>query len=943
MEKTPEVAKRQLRPRKTPVAPPDPVVDSDEEARGQRKRRKTTSRSVKKEKKPDEAEQASTHTDGDDVAAPGNDLDPQSNDGGKGKARSTTSKVKPTKAPKAKGEKKKKKARSVVKGDTGTVEEEEEDEVQDEQEEAAQNEEEEAEEPTKRVIKQKTSQASDEAAIEVELVGDPIEDAVARKRWPHRYQRKGTGSNFLGHVGSETPENLRARRHFSFAKVDGVIFELYDDAYVKAEDDKPDYICRIVEIFEGVDCKEYFTAQWFFRAEDTVLKQCGKMLDERRLFLSEDKNDNPLDCLGSKLKIVRVEPNIDLDAKSKSIPESGFYYDMSYSVAYSTFENLSTAIDVLKEASSVVSSESANKEKTDPEPSSRENKPLRLLDLYSGAGGMSTGLCLGAALSGVNLETTWAVDLNPFACDSLQRNHPRTQARNEKGDNFLELLKQWKKLVEEYNIDNEHTVDFSESEDSDSDEDNNAKLPKGVFEVAKLLNICYGDPQNTGEVGIKFMVRWKGYSSEHDSWEPIENLGDAKERIKEFVVNGYKQNILPLPGTVDVICGGPPCQGISGFNRFRNGENPLEDEKNRQLVVFMSIVDYLKPKFVLMENVVDILKFAKGFLGRYALGSLLKMNYQARLGLMAAGCYGLPQFRMRAFLFGALPSEMLPQFPLPTHNVVTRGGAPNEFENHIVALDVNADRTILKDELFLGDAISDLPVVTNKEHREEMPYGAGPTNDFQKYIRLSRREMLDKSFGDEDQEQKLLDHQPLRLNPDDYARVCKIPKKKGANFRDLEGVKVGPNNICYLDPDIARPLLPSGKPLVPDYAISHLKGKSQKCFGRLWWDETVPTVVTRAEPHNQTILHPNQDRVLTIRENARLQGFPDYYKFSGPLKERYIQVGNAVAVPVGRALGCALGRAFNKVKSDGPLFSLPARFSLLGPQADQDEVQEVQL
>jgi DNA (cytosine-5)-methyltransferase 1 len=107
---------------------------------------------------------------------------------------------------------------------------------------------------------------------------------------------------------------------------------------------------------------------------------------------------------------------------------------------------------------------------------------------------------------------------------------------------------------------------------------------------------------------------------------------------------------------VDVICGGPPCQGISGFNRFREPEDPLKDEKNQQLVVFMDIVDHLKPKFVLMENVVDILKFANEFLGRYALSRLVAMNYQARLGMMAAGCYGLPQFRMRAFLWGALPS-----------------------------------------------------------------------------------------------------------------------------------------------------------------------------------------------------------------------------------------------------------------------------------------------
>lgn len=92
---------------------------------------------------------------------------------------------------------------------------------------------------------------------------------------------------------------------------------------------------------------------------------------------------------------------------------------------------------------------------------------------------------------------------------------------------------------------------------------------------------------------------------------------------------------------------------MSGFNRFRNHQAPLEDIKNRQLIVYMDIIDFLKPKYVLMENVVDILKFAGGFLGRYAIGRLVAMNYQARMGMMAAGSYGLPQFRMRVFLWGA--------------------------------------------------------------------------------------------------------------------------------------------------------------------------------------------------------------------------------------------------------------------------------------------------
>jgi len=79
-----------------------------------------------------------------------------------------------------------------------------------------------------------------------------------------------------------------------------------------------------------------------------------------------------------------------------------------------------------------------------------------------------------------------------------------------------------------------------------------------------------------------------------------------------------------------------------------------------QLMVYMNIIDFLKPRYVLMENVVDILKFVGGFLGRYALGRLVAMNYQARMGMMAAGSYGLPQFRMRVFLWGALATEVRP-------------------------------------------------------------------------------------------------------------------------------------------------------------------------------------------------------------------------------------------------------------------------------------------
>ncbi|KAB2047277.1 hypothetical protein E1A91_A13G033900v1 [Gossypium mustelinum] len=159
--------------------------------------------------------------------------------------------------------------------------------------------------------------------------------------------------------------------------------------------------------------------------------------------------------------------------------------------------------------------------------------------------------------------------------------------------------------------------------------------------------------------------------------------------------------------------------------------------------------------------------------------------------------------------------------------------------------------------------------------------------------------------------------------------------------RDFPGVIVNSGNKVEWDPNVERVYLESGKPLVPDYAMSFVGGSSSKPFARLWWDETVPTVVTRAEPHNQAILHPVQDRVLSIRENARLQRFPDYYKLFGPVKERYIQVGNAVAVPVSRALGYALGLAYQGVVSnDEPLTKLPPRFPNISEKASSDSSQD---
>ncbi|KAL1315975.1 DNA (cytosine-5)-methyltransferase 1-like [Arachis hypogaea] len=784
------------------------------------------------------------------------------------------------------------------------------------------------------------------------FVGNRIPPNEARAKWPTRY--KGAVTNGK----TENGDVLKAKCHYRQATVDGVLFELNDHAYVKAGDGELNYIARIVEMFETVNGEQYFTAQWFYRAQDTVIKQHSELIDEKRVFMSDVQDDNPLNSIVSKVKIVQIPLDMDLKEKKKIIAPYDLYYDMKYTERYHTFSSLVTETRMESDGNSTVSSESGcpsqlndtviEKEETCPN-NVFDSSERTLLDLYSGCGAMSTGLCFGASISGIKLVTRWAVDINEHACKSLKLNHPETQVRNEPAEDFLNLIKAWAKLCEDLKFVGSDRIESSSIMDEDGANDEvddgheSSEKPSDSeeFEVERLLAICYGDPNNVKKPGIYFKVRWKGYDSSEDTWEPLDGLSDCKEVLKVFVKQGLKKKLLPLPGDVDFICGGPPCQGVSGFNRFRNYEDPLTDIKNKQLLVFMDIIEFLKPKYVLMENVVDILKFSGGFLGRYAIGRLVSMNYQARMGILAAGSYGLPQFRMRVFLWGTLFTERLPPYPLPTHEAVSRGAPPVEFEETTVAYDKN-ETCNLAEALLLGDAISDLPPVENDESQDERSYGTSARTEFQKYIRLSKSEILNNGSTSQSKVPRMLyDHRPLRLNNDDFDRVCQIPKKKGANFRDLPGVLVIGNKVEW-DPTVERVLLNSGKPLVPDYAMQFVRGTSSKPFGRLWWDEIVSTVVTRAEPHNQAIIHPKQDRVLTIRENARLQGFPDCYKLTGPIKERYIQVGNAVAVPVALALGYTFGLAYQGLSSDKPLTTLPFKYpnclaSLSSSQVDNND------
>ena len=104
-------------------------------------------------------------------------------------------------------------------------------------------------------------------------------------------------------------------------------------------------------------------------------------------------------------------------------------------------------------------------------------------------------------------------------------------------------------------------------------------------------------------------------------------LAQAKEQAAKL--DAETVATLPAPGEVDFLCGGPPCQGYSGMNRFNKGTWSLV--QNSMVMAYLSYADFYRPRYFLLENVRNFVSHNKSHAFRLTLRSLLDMGYQARL------------------------------------------------------------------------------------------------------------------------------------------------------------------------------------------------------------------------------------------------------------------------------------------------------------------------
>lgn len=271
----------------------------------------------------------------------------------------------------------------------------------------------------------------------------------------------------------------------------------------------------------------------------------------------------------------------------------------------------------------------------------------------------------------------------------------------------------------------------------------------------------------------------------------------------------------------------------------------------------------------------------------------------------------------------AAPGEVLPLYPEPTHCFSPRAIQltvmvdDKKFESNITRLSSAPLRTIT-----VRDSMSDLPEIRNGASNDEISYGGDAISHFQRQIRGSQYQPV------------LRDHICKEMNPIVAVRMRYIPLAPGSDWRDLPNIEVRlpdgtyTKKLAYTHHDKkngrssngdlrgvcscaeSKPCDPADRQfntLVP-WCLPHTGNRHNHwagLYGRLEWDGYFSTTITNPEPMGKQgrVLHPEQHRVVSVRECARSQGFPDTYRFYGNILDKHRQVGNAVPPPLSTAIG----------------------------------------
>lgn len=344
-------------------------------------------------------------------------------------------------------------------------------------------------------------------------------------------------------------------------------------------------------------------------------------------------------------------------------------------------------------------------------------------------------------------------------------------------------------------------------------------------------------------------------------WLPMESM-EIDQAIKK-----YKEKLIGLRGSVDLVAGGPPCQGFSMAGR-RN-EN---DQRNNLIKSYIDFIKIIKPKILFFENVKGFtLEFKKNKdkgkeYSSYVEKALNRAGYFVKGELVNFGEYGVPQKRTRFILVGVRKDLTNASKELAVSFFTTLKDNKHEFlEGKNLTVTTN-----------LKDAISDLLKSNGlEESPDTKSFQAGTYSKIKSSYQTLMRDGIKNRIADSHRFPK---HRPDIIEKFSVIlKTCRKNKDIDAKIRERFNIKK--HTIIPLDEN-----------------------------------DKSPTITTLPDDY----IHYSEPRILTVREYARIQSFPDWFQFQGKYTTggkrrtqevpRYSQIGNAIPPLFGEQSGLVLKR-----------------------------------
>lgn len=334
-----------------------------------------------------------------------------------------------------------------------------------------------------------------------------------------------------------------------------------------------------------------------------------------------------------------------------------------------------------------------------------------------------------------------------------------------------------------------------------------------------------------------------------DTWLPAcssfrANFPDATV-LNAAVSRESIAKVLNEVGDVDVVIGGPPCQGFS-----MSGKRALRDPRNRLVLEFLNAIEGVRPTAFIMENVPGFQTFQGGLLFKDLWKEAEELGYRLWAGILLASRYGVPQRRRRFFLAGvktamsAFPNDPA-LFPIASgpHLSVTES---SDSDVKVVTFD---------------EATSDLPNIVAGSSSSK--YASVPDNSYQRWARSGQRTLTE------------------HIAPNHRSSIIKL----------MQHLDEGESAMT---PSVRRSI-PRGLRPTSGFGNS---------YRRIVANQPAPTITRNfTTPSSANCIHPSQNRSLTLREGARCQSFRDSFKFEGTFTDKRLLIGNAVPPLLAKQLG----------------------------------------